>query len=153
LTQRNREAVLIYGTLQKAEEKIRRSLTLPVIDVTSPTWTSELASSLSPLKAKQCIFYCTREALFVAKKKLPKENIRMIGSLSEIPVKNESSPKPLSAKTSDGIAISNEYTSKIDESRAWLTGHHLELLDALLSKGFEVEIIDENGQLIRKLGN
>ncbi len=142
--------ILVYGTSQrkKAEELTDKI----IIDVTLPDWKRKLIAEIEPEEIENSLVLCINQAYITARKKLPAQVIIRIERLEDIDRdENEESDKIMAARLGD-IVISKRVHPAIEQSKAWISPHHLEIIKELFTEGFVIEMLDEQNNLITKFG-
>ncbi len=96
-------------------------------------------------------YFCLGQAYTLARRHLPVESITLISKLDELPgielSEEEAEGKPAVA-VAGPIVVANKYHSRVDDSGAWLSSYHVELIERLLSDNFKVEILDASNNPI-----
>lgn len=136
---------MAYGHLSpEALQGVR----IPVVDVTEPGW-----ESLLDLKDGQ--FFCLAQAVPHASKKIGRDLLRIINSINELiriesPEEDRIVTNPTTA-VSEGIVISDRHHPAVETNRVWLSTKHLEMIEGLIWNGYMVELLDEQGNLVRRI--
>jgi tyrosyl-tRNA synthetase len=97
-------------------------------------------------------FFCTSETFIIAKKFFPLSSFVRLNSLEEIlqQTNKPAAPRAMFAKIED-IVVSNNHCQAIEDSKAWLSSYHLELIEKLFKDDFKIEICDEANNVILTL--
>lgn len=95
---------------------------------------------------------CLGNAYLIAKRQMPTARITHIDNLESLAEEPENETGPAAAKIDD-IVISRKMHPSVRNCRAWLSTHHIELIEKILGKGYKIEILDERNECIREIGD
>jgi hypothetical protein len=146
-------AILTYGNSKT--EKIARQTRLPVVDVTKPNWITQVEDAAYPRPIDECRLQAIGHAAAIARKKIPVTSIEVVITEDKLHTgeqsrKEKEGPAEVAARI-ENIVISKRYHPAAEDSRIWLSPHHLELIKKLLGDGFKIEILDELNNVVRTI--
>jgi hypothetical protein len=130
-----------------------KKITDIVIDITESNWESVLTDKISSEISDNIVIFCTAEAFILAKKSIPMNSFIRIENPEDVIQLNDKPSIRMAAAKVNNITVSNKYHPSVDESNAWLSSYHIELIEKILKNGFEIEICDEMNNVIFRLGD
>jgi hypothetical protein len=99
-----------------------------------------------------CLFLCTIQAYITARKRLPSQTLSRINKLEDVVLSNESMGSKAAAVRIGDIVVAKKVHPAIEDSRAWISPYHIDLIKDLFKEGFVIEILDEQNNPITILG-
>lgn len=123
---------------------------LPVVNIASPEWVSELAK-ITPV-GEETTYYCLGYAASLAGKVLPSSTLVRLNSADDLKVSQEEEKGTgIAAVRAGDVVVSPRAHPSVKNSKTWMSPYHLELAEKLLSEGYEIELLDEQNNIVKKL--
>jgi hypothetical protein len=142
---------LVYGTSQVKRTKALTDIR--VIDVTEPSWYKALPDTSVSSDLVRQPYICVGQAYTIARKNLSADILIRVDSPEDIQAKEQEVNVKIAAIRAGDIIVTKQHHLSVNDSKAWLSTYHLDLVKELLKEGFVIEILDELNNPITILGD